>query len=200
LLSVVVVAVDSSLTVVTDRQTQVTNVTEAVDNVQAAQEAITMDIHSATTWTTPSVPTQQPSQAITATTLVFQALLNNVTKLVTIALNTSTHVLTVCTNATLTTSGCGAGISGVQLQASLSNVDSSSLFTLGTGEVSQSINNVTTHTFFYISVSSLLTVDSPSVGAHHVTQTTLQSPTIVPYGSVFNCETAMGEEGASGSC
>ena len=198
--AIVVVAADSSLTVIQERQTYVTNSTEALDAVETAQEAITTDIHAANLWTTPAVPTSQPGSPVTAQTLVFQASLSNVTKLVTITLNTSTHQLQVCTNVTLTTSGCGSGVSGVQLQATLANVDSSSLFTMSTDEVSQTISGLTTNTFFYTAVSSTLTIDSPKVGAPRVSQTTITSPTIVAYGATFSCQTAEGEEGASGTC
>jgi len=198
--SLVITVVDASITVVQERQVQVTNGTEALDNLQVAQEAITKDIHAANTWTTPAVPTSAPSQPATAQSLVFTALLNNVSNLVTITLNTTTHQLTVCSNLTLTTSGCGSAVPGVRLQAQVSNIDSSSLFTLTTSEVSQTINSTTTNTFFYTSVASNLIVDSPSVGAAHVSKTTLSSPTIVVYNGVFSCQTASNAEGANGTC
>lgn len=200
LLSVVVVAVDSSLTVVVDHQTQVTQGTEALDNIQVAEEAITRDIISATAWTTPAVPTTAPSSPVTAQNLVFRASLNNVSNLITISLNTTTHQLLVCSNLTLTTSGCGSSVSGVRLQAAVANIDSSSLFTFTTHEVSQTINSVTTNTFFYTSVASTLTIDSPAVGAPHVSQVTLQTPAIVIYNGVYACQTASSTVGATGTC
>jgi hypothetical protein len=200
LLSITVVAVDSSLTVVVDRQTQVTNQTEALDNLQVAEEAITRDILGATAWTTPAVPTTAPTSAVTAQTLVFQASLSGVTNLITITLNTTTHQLLVCSNLTLTTSGCGSSVTGVRLQAQVANIDSSSLFTFATHEVSQTVNSVTTNTFFYTSVASTLTLDSPKVGAPHVSQTTLQTPAIVIYNGVYACQTASSIEGATGTC
>jgi prepilin-type N-terminal cleavage/methylation domain-containing protein len=200
LFSVVVVAVDSSLTVVQDRQVQVVNTTEALDYLQVAQQAIATDLRAAQTWTTPAVPTSAPSGPTTAQSLVFTASLNEVTNLITITLNTTTHQLVVCANLTLTTSGCGSGVSGVKLQALVNNIDSSSLFTLTTSEVSQTINSVTTHTWFYTTGADTLTLDSPSVTAAHVTKTTLTLPTIVMYNAVFSCQTASGAEGASGTC
>jgi Tfp pilus assembly protein PilW len=200
LFSITVVAVDSSLTVVVNHQTQVTSQTEALDNLQGAEEAISRDIISATAWTTPAVPTSAPASPVTAQTLVFQSSLSNVTNLVTITLNTTTHQLSVCTNLTLTTSGCGSSVSGVRLQAQVANIDSSSLFTFTTHEVTQTINSVTTNTFFYTSVASTLTLDSPAVGAPHVTQTTLQEPALIIYNGVYACQTASSTVGATGTC
>jgi Tfp pilus assembly protein PilW len=198
LFSAVVVAVDSSLTVVQERQVQVVNGTEALDNLQVAQQAIATDLRAAQTWTTPAAPTA--AGPTTAQSLVFTASLNTVTNLVTITLNTTTHQLVVCSNLTLTTSGCGSGVSGVRLQAQVNNIDSSSLFTLTTSEVSQTINSVTTHTWFYTSAADTLTLDSPSVTAAHVSKTTLTLPTLVIYNAVFTCQTASNAEGASGTC
>jgi Tfp pilus assembly protein PilW len=205
LFSLVVVAVDSSLTVVQERQVQVTNGVEALDTLQAAEEVITRDISAATSWTTPAVPTSTPGSAITAQSLVFQASLTNTagaptTNLVTIALNTTTHQLQVCTNLTLTTSGCGSSVAGVHLQAQVANIDTSSLFTFTTHQVTQTINSVTTNTYFFTSVASTLTLDSPSVGAPRMSQTTLQTPEIVTYNIVYACQTASAAEGASGTC
>jgi hypothetical protein len=45
-----------------------------------------------------------------------------------------------------------------------------------------------------------LTLDSPSVGAHRVSQTILQTPEIVSYNIVYACQTASDAEGASGTC
>jgi prepilin-type N-terminal cleavage/methylation domain-containing protein len=198
--SLVVVAVDSSLTVVQERQVQVTNGIEALDTLQAAEEVITRDISAATSWTTPAVPTSVPGSPVTAQSLVFQASLTNVTNLITITLNTATHQLQVCSNLTLTTSGCGSSVAGVHMQAQVANIDSSSLFTFTTHEVTQTISSVTTNTFFYTSVASTLTLDSPSVGAHRVSQTILQTPEIVSYNIVYACQTASDAEGASGTC
>jgi hypothetical protein len=200
LLSVTVVAVDSSLTVVVEHQTQVTNGTEALDNLQVAEEAMTRDMISATAWTAPAVPIAAPASPVTAQTLVFQASLSNITNLITITLNTTTHQLLVCSNLTLTTSGCGLSVPGVRLQAQLANIDSSSLFTFATHEVTQVVNSVTTNSFFYTSVASTLTLDSPAVGAPHVSKTTLQTPAIVTYNGVYACQTASSAVGATGAC
>jgi hypothetical protein len=69
-----------------------------------------------------------------------------------------------------------------------------------TNEVTQIINSVTTNTFFYTSVASTLTLDSPSVNAHRVSKTTIQSPSIVAYNTVYACQTASNAEGANGTC
>ena len=202
LFSVVVVSVDSSLTVVQERQVQTTNSTEALNNLQVAEEAITTDLRAATTWTDPALPTTTPSGPTAANPLLFDADLNGPT-LVGIALNTTTHQLQVCTNAnpatpvTITTVCSGSGIT---MQAQVNNVDSSSSFTLSANEVSTTINSTTTNAWYYTSAATNLIVDTPKVGATHVSQVSLQSPTIVSYGGLYSCQTALSAVGATGSC
>jgi prepilin-type N-terminal cleavage/methylation domain-containing protein len=206
LFSIVIVSVDSSLTVVTERQVQVTNGTQALDNIQGAQEALTRDIESSTAWTTPAVPTSAPSTPVTATWtgsgsgLVFTADLNEALATITVALNTTTHKLTVTCADLNSDSACGGAAGGTQTQASVANIDSSSSITMTTAEVTSTINSVTTNSFFFTDVASTLILDSPSVGAAHVTQTTLSSPSIIPYNVVYACQTAASAEGANGTC
>jgi type II secretory pathway component PulJ len=206
LFAVVIVSVDSSLTVVQERSVQVTNGLEALDNIQAAQEAITRDIESATAWTTPAVPTSAPSTPVTASWtgtgsgLVFTTELNEALATVTVALNTTTHVLTVTCADLNSDSACAGHAGGTQTQAQVANVDSSSSVTFTTSEVTTTINSVTTNSFFFTSVATTLILDSPSVGAAHVSHTTLTSPSIVPYNIVYACQTATSTEGASGTC
>jgi Tfp pilus assembly protein PilW len=202
ILSVVVVSVDSSLTVVQERSVQVTNATEAINNLQVAEEAITTDLRASNAWTTPAVPTSAPSGPTSATLLLFTANLNGPTS-VGIALNTSTHILQVCTNANTTTPVTVSSVcsgSGIQLQDQISNIDSASVFKLSTSEVSVTLGSVVTNTWFYTSISSLLTLDSPKVGAPRVSQTTLTSPTVVSYDGVFQCQVLLNENQATGSC
>jgi prepilin-type N-terminal cleavage/methylation domain-containing protein len=206
LFSIVVVSVDSSLTVVQERQVQVTNGTEALDNIQSAQEALTRDIESSTAWTTPAVPTSAPSTPVTATwtgsssSLVFTADLNEALATITVALNTATHKLTVTCADLNSDSACAGPAGGTHTQASVSNIDSSSSITMTTSAVSSTINSVTTNTFFFTDVASTLILDSPSVGASHVSQTTLSSPSIIPYNVVYACQTAASAEGGNGAC
>jgi hypothetical protein len=82
----------------------------------------------------------------------------------------------------------------------VSNIDSASLFTLSTSEVSTTLGGTTTNTFFYTSIASSLILDSPRVGAPHVSQTKLASTSLVPYNILFACQTALAGEGATGSC
>lgn len=200
LFSVVVVSVDSSLTVVQERQVQVTNGAEALNNLQVAQEAITTDLRAATTWTVPAVPTTAPSGPITPNPLLFDADINGIT-LVGIALNATTHQLQVCTNANPTTPVTTTTVctgSGITMQAQVNNVDSSSSFTLSTHEVSTTISG--TNSWYYTSAATDLIVDTPKVGATHVSQVALQSPTVVSYGGLYSCQAALSAVGATGSC
>jgi type II secretory pathway pseudopilin PulG len=199
LFSVVIVAVDSSLTVVQKQQVQVTNATAALNNLQIAQEAISTDIHAAVAWTTPAVPTVMPAQPVTATTLSFTASLNNsTTGTINIALNTSTHVLTVtCSGSAAACPGSG---SGTELQAQVQNIDSASLFTMTTKEVSTTQGAVTTNAFYYTDVASSLILDSPRVGAPHVSKTIVSSPSLEVYNVEYACQLALSGDGASGSC
>ena len=159
LLALVVTPVDIAITVLQRHQVQVNNRTQALDNLQIAQEAITRDIHAANnTWTSPALPTSMPSTAVTATSLAFTASLGGGNPTISIALNTSTLALTV----TCTGVGCRPGSSSATAitQAQVQNIDSSSLFTLTTKEVSNGRGN----TFYFTAVSSSLVLDTPKVG------------------------------------
>ena len=199
LMSICLVTVDASVSIMISHQTQVTQRTEALDSLQIAQQAITRDVHAATdTWTTPALPTSLPSQPVTATNLAFTANLEGGTPTINITLSTSTHSLTV----TCTGLGChtGATSTSVYTQAQIQNVDSSSLFTLTTKEISATNNSVTTNAFYYTAVASNLSVDSPRVGANNAYKTTLADPNIVTNNAEYACQTALGGVGASGSC
>ncbi|HVC70643.1 MAG TPA: hypothetical protein VNC61_10375 [Acidimicrobiales bacterium] len=199
LLTIVIVSVDASVTVIQARQVQVTDRTQALDYMQGAQQAITRDLHAATTtWTAPAVPSSPPGTPITATSLAFSAKLGGGTPAISIALNTSTHILTV----TCTGVGCTptAGAGSVITQARVQNVDSSTVFTLTTKEVSTTVHNVTTNTFYFTSAASTLVLDTPKVGAAKVTQTTLSDPTIVTNNVEYACQYALSQIGASGAC
>ena len=197
LFAVVIVSVDASVTVIQTRQVQVNDRTRALDDLQTAQQAITRDVHAATTtWTSPAVPTSAPAQPITATSLSFTASLGGGTPTINISLNTSTHVLSVTCAGT----GCRSTGSGTITQAQISNVDSSSLFTFTTQEVSTVNSGVTTNTFYFTTVASKLVLDTPKVGAQKVTQTTLSDPNIVTNNVEYACQNALSQVGASGSC
>lgn len=190
LLALVITAVDASVTMLNGRQVQVSDAAQALDGLQLAQQAVTRTIRAATAWTAPAVPTQPPGQPVTATTLQFTAALNNATATVSIVIDETAHTLTV-------TSTVG---SASQVLAQVGNVDPSSLFTMTTREVSTTVNSVTTNAFFFTSVSSALTVDSPRVGAPNVFPTTVTTPAIVAYNLEYACQAALARTGASGSC
>lgn len=199
LLSICLVTVDASVSIMVSHQTEVAQRTQALDSLQIAQEAITHDIHAATdTWTTPALPTSMPSQAVTATSLAFTASLGGGTPTINITLNTSTHTLIV----TCTGVGCRARSSAsvAYTQADVTNIDSSSLFTLTTKEVTATNNSVTTNTFYYTTVSSSLALDTPYVGATHAFKTTLADPNVVANNAEYGCQTTLTGIGATGSC
>jgi prepilin-type N-terminal cleavage/methylation domain-containing protein len=206
LFAIVVVAVDSSLTVVQERQVQVTNGVEALDNIQIAQETITRDIESSTAWTTPAVPTSAPGSPITVSWtgatpgMVFTTKLNEALATITVALNTSTHMLTITCADISSDSACGGAAGGTQTQAAVANIDSSSSFTFTTDQVTTTVDSITSSAFFFTDVASVLTLDSPRVGAPRVSQTTLTSPSIIPYNIVYACQTDAAAEGGNGSC
>jgi hypothetical protein len=98
--------------------------------------------------------------------------------------------------------GCrpGAGATSVATQAQISNVDSSSLFTLTTHEVSTTNNSVTTNSFYFTSVASSIVFDTPKVGAPQVFKMTLAAPNIVVNNAEYACQIALNSTGATGSC
>jgi type II secretory pathway pseudopilin PulG len=120
LFAVVVATVDASVTVVQSHQVQVSDRTQALDYLQNAQQAITEDLHAATSngWTSPTLPTS--TSPISQTSLAFSAQLGGGTPTISIALNTATHVLTV----TCTGTGCRPTGSGTVTQTTIANVDS----------------------------------------------------------------------------
>lgn len=190
LLGLVVTSVDASITMLQDRQVQVSATTEALDALMLAEQAITRDVHAATAWTTPPTPAQLPAQPITSTTLQFTASLDNATPTVSIVINDTAHTLTV-------TSTTG---SSTQVQAQVSNVDPSSLFTMTTRQVQTTVGGVTTDTEFLTTVSSQLVVDVPAVGAPHEAQATEAASSIMAYNVEYACQRALQTTGASGSC
>jgi len=204
LLGLVMTSVYSSLSVVQERQVQVVNSVAALDNLQIAEEAINTDIHAATAWTTPAVPTSAPAQPITASWsgsgcgLNFTASINNASATIAICLNTTTHVLTVtCSGSSV---ACPGNNSGTTTEAQVSNIDSASLFTFTTKEVSTTISSVTTNAFFFTAIASTLTLDSPRVGGPHASQTTLTSPSLEIYNDEYACQLALLGKGTTGSC
>jgi len=206
LFSVVIVSVDSSLTVVQERQVQVTNGVEALDNIQIAQETITRDIESSTAWTTRAVPRSAPSSPITVnwtganSGLVFTTDLNEALATITVALNTTTHMLTITCADLNSDKACGGAAGGTQTQAEVANIDSSSSFTFTTDQVTTTLNSISSNAFFFTDIASVLTLDSPRVGAPRVSKTTITSPSIIPYNIVYACQTDAAAEGGNGSC
>jgi prepilin-type N-terminal cleavage/methylation domain-containing protein len=206
LFSLVIVAVDSSLTVVQERQVQVTNGVEALDNVQLAQETITRDIESSMSWTTPAVPTSAPGSPITVSWtgansgMVFTSELNEALATITVALNTTTHMLTITCADVSSDSACGGSAGGTQTQVAVANVDSSSSFTFTTDQITTTVNSISSSQFFFTDIASVLTLDTPRVGAPHVSKTTITSPSIIPYNQVYACQTDAAAEGGNGSC
>lgn len=188
--SLVIPVVGSSIRVIEGGQVQAVDTTQALDQLEVAEQVVTSDIRAANAWTTPALPTQTPSQAVTATSLSFTALLDGATATIAISLDTSSHVLTV----TSTSNGV------TRTQATVPNIDSSSLFTLTTKEVTTTVNAVTTNSFFYTTVASTLIIDTPAVGAPDASQITLTSPAIVVYNMEDACLSALRATGASGSC
>jgi hypothetical protein len=171
---------------------EVSDRTQSLDFLQDAQQALVKDIHAAQTWT----PAPSAVGTSTATSLSFTAALGGGTPTISIALNTSTHILLItCTGA-----GCRSSGTGTITQAQISNVDSSSLFTLTTKEVSTTTSGTTTHAFYFTTVSSSVIQDTPKVGAQHVFQTTLANPNIVVNNAEYACQAALSSTGASGSC
>jgi hypothetical protein len=198
LFALVVVSVDTSINVVQSHQVQISDQTQALDNLQVAQQAISRDVHAAVTWTTPALPTSAPSTPITTQTLAFTAQLGIGTPTINISLATATHILTVkCTGV-----GCTSkSVSGsVIVQAQVSNIDTTSLFTMTTNEVSDTVNSVTTNDFYFTDVASSLILVTPRIGAPHAFKTTLADPDIVANNVEYDCQNDLGNTGATGTC
>jgi hypothetical protein len=59
---------------------------------------------------------------------------------------------------------------------------------------------MTTNSFFFTAAASTMILDSPRVGAPHVSQTILPSPNLEVYNSEYACQEALSGQGATGSC
>jgi len=192
LMSLVVTVVDVSITVIQKQNVQVTGSTQALNKIQAAQEAITADIHAATTWNSPAPTTTSP---VTATTLNFTASFNGQTPTVNIAVNTSTHQLSI--TCTAQSGAPASSCNGIAL--TVSNIDSATGFTLTASEVTNSTNSPA-NAFYYTNISSVVTLDTPSVTAPRRSQTTLTEPNLVPFNILYSCQLVLQQDGATGSC
>jgi hypothetical protein len=190
LMSLVITAVDVSITVIQKQSVAVGDRTNALNNIQLAQEAITRDLHAVSTWNTPAPTSTTP---VTATTLNFTASLDGQTPTINIALNTTTHALAItCTDASAPTACNGNNLS-------IANIDSSTVFTLTASEVTNS-NNTPANAFYFTNISSVVTLDTPSVTAPRKFQTTLTEPNLVPFNILYACQLALQQNGATGSC
>ncbi len=186
--ALVIVSVDASVTVLNGRANGMSQSTQAIDQLQVAEQTIVRDVHAANSWCTP-VPTPLYGCAATPTAtptgapnpdLIFTANLNGATPTIEFKLvpgASGSQTLTMSKNA-------GAPVT------LLSNLDPSSTFTVP-NPVQVVAPNGTTYSY-YTSIGVTLTMDSPRVGAPRVTKTTLADNTIEVWNVEYACSAAKG--------
>lgn len=180
--SLVTLSVSVSLTDVTKQTTSLSQSTQAIDQLQLAEENITSDVHAAVGWCS------NPS----ASALDFNASLGGASPTIDITLSgTTSKTLTIAVGSS------GNCTSTVTTTKTVSSLDSSSVFTPTTaswtptdGEAKQT---------FYDTVGVLLTLDSPSPSAPRPTKTTMSDPSIVANSIEYACQSAWSNEPGSGS-
>jgi hypothetical protein len=173
--SLVIVSVDATITMVSARTTGLSESTQAIDQLQIAEETITRDVHTVYTW----------SSAPTASSLDFTASLNNGSPTVAITLTgTTSKTLTIVTNGATT--------------QTLTNLDPASTFTVNTS-ASWTSSGGTSEGPFYYSVGVTLTMDSPRVSAPRPTKTTVSDPTIIVNNVEYQCASAWSSAPGTGS-
>jgi prepilin-type N-terminal cleavage/methylation domain-containing protein len=182
--ALVVISVDSSVTVLNGRANGLSRSNQAIDQLQIAEETITRDVHAANSWCTP-LPNPANgcgafTRAPTTTDLYFTSSINGATPTIEFKLVTATgsKSLTMSTNL-------GAPVT------LLSNLDPSSTFTVQNQPVVYQAPNGTTYDF-YTSVGVVLTMDSPIANSALVTKTTLADTTIQVWNVEYACSATKG--------
>lgn len=178
--AMVIVAVDVSVSIITERTTGASETASAVDQLQVAEQTIVQAVHAANSWCTP-VPTPAYgcatfTTAPTSQSLDFTAELDG---------GTATYVFTIA-NHTLTETRNGG-----QPVTLLTNVDPSSGFTAD----SHTESNGTT---YYTAVGVQLTVDSPSVTARRPVRTTAADSSVDAWNVEYACSAYVESESAEG--
>jgi prepilin-type N-terminal cleavage/methylation domain-containing protein len=179
--ALVIVSVDSSVTVLNSRANGLSQSAQAIDQLQIAEETIARDVHAANSWCTPpangcAVATSAP----TTKDLDFTASLNGTTP------NIEFKLVTASGSKSLTMSKNFA--TPVTL---LSNLDLSSTFTVQNPPLKVVAPNGTPY-YFYTSIGVTLTMNSPVGTALHATKTTLADTTIVVWNVEFACSALKG--------
>ncbi|HTV11210.1 MAG TPA: hypothetical protein VME20_05040 [Acidimicrobiales bacterium] len=152
--------------------------TQAIDNLQVAEQDVVRDIHASTGWCSAYAPP-------TTTELGFTANIEGGAAAYLISI-TSGNQLTVAT-----ATSC-AGLATAKSQALLSNVDSAATtpssqrsgFSQPNGPASVTVNG----TQYWDTLAVTLTVDSPSVSATNPVRTTVSDPVVEIWNAEEQCQ------------
>jgi len=199
ILSIVIVSVDTSVSVLNARSNSMSQSTQAIDQLQVAEQTVVRDVHAATSWCNPTSgsPCTTFTQAPTATELKFNAVLDctlvppstcwsNPTSFDISISKTAPYQLTI-------TKGNSTALLA-------SNLD------LGTdpktglpfsGFTWKSVLFGTTT--YYTSIGVTLTMDSPRVGAPRITTTTTADTNVEVWNAEYACQTAWRNAGSTGA-
>jgi type II secretory pathway pseudopilin PulG len=182
LFSVVVATVDAGVNVVSSQQNQMTAQTEAVDQLQSAEETLTRDLHAASSWQGPP----------TATSLSFVASLptaSSPTNAPTINATISEYSLTV----TSTVNALTTQVAKVdKLDAAYSGF---------TPWDCRTVNLAGNTVDYYVAVSVKLTIDAPKYGAAPGPRTSVTDSHVQVWNVLWADQVAGQQTGATtGTC
>ncbi len=190
ILSIVIVSVDTSVSVLNARSNSMSQSTQAIDQLQVAEQTVVRDVHAATSLcnSTSVFPCTPFTQAPMATELKFNAVLDcalvppstcwsNPTSFDISISRTAPYQLTIT--------------KGNSTAVLVSNLDTSSGFTW------KSV--VFGSTTYYTSIGVTLTMDSPRVGAPRVTTTTTADPIVEVSNVEYACQAAWRNAGSTGT-
>ena len=180
--SIVVATVDTSINVVSKQQSQVSAQTQAIDQLQTAEEALTHDLEAVSSWQTPP----------TATSLTFVASLPTA--------GSSSNAPTINAAISGTTLNITSTVNGVTTTvAKVSGIDPtySGFSPWECRTVSLAGNTVN----YYVAVSVRLTVDGPRYGAAPGTKTSVSDSHVQAWNVLWAYQVAGAQTGATtGTC
>jgi len=174
--SLVIVAVDGSVTLVSARSNGLSQSSQAIDQLQQAEQTIVEDVHEANSWCSPVPSPSYGCQTLTATptntTLTFTASQTGATNV--------SYKFQITGNALVMTKNNGNATTLVSnLDTTKSGFTVTSVQPAGTGTST-----------YYNTIGITLTMDSPKVGAPHPVVTTVADSKVEVWNVEFACSIA----------
>jgi len=176
--SLVIVSVDGSVTMLSSRSNGLSQSSQSINQLQVAEQTLVQAVHAANSWCEPvPIPaygcvTATAAPNTTANTLTFTATMSGST--------TTSYQFQITGNSlVMTKNGTTSTL--------VSNLDPSSSKT-GFTATSVTVGSTT----YWNDISVILTMDSPRVGAAHVTSTTVADSDVEVWNVEYACSIAEG--------